>query len=89
MYISDLFRDEEEQDDYEERIELKLAEQEEEELGRIKEESRKRRQAILEKYKSQQLQQQTESHPVDVNKGFFFNFYFSDLFFSLTYWAFT
>ncbi|XWS23259.1 hypothetical protein CRYUN_Cryun29cG0105900 [Craigia yunnanensis] len=63
-----LKRDEEEQDDYEERIELKLAEQEEEELGRIKEESRKRRQAILEKYKSQQLQQQTESHPVDVNK---------------------
>ncbi|XWS34023.1 hypothetical protein CRYUN_Cryun21dG0003900 [Craigia yunnanensis] len=63
-----LKRDEEEQDNFEERIALKLAEQEEEELNRIKEESRKRRQAILEKYKSQQLQQQTQYHPVDVNK---------------------
>ncbi|XVF03418.1 hypothetical protein REPUB_Repub04eG0259600 [Reevesia pubescens] len=63
-----LKRDEEEQDDFEERIALKLAEQEEEELNRIKEESRKRRQAILEKYKSQQLQQQTQSHPVEVNE---------------------
>ncbi|XVE91409.1 hypothetical protein REPUB_Repub01dG0007000 [Reevesia pubescens] len=61
-----LKRDEEEQDDFEEGIALKLAEPEEEELNRIKEESRKRRQAILEKYKSQQLQQQTQSHPVDV-----------------------
>ncbi|XVE85947.1 hypothetical protein DITRI_Ditri17bG0132900 [Diplodiscus trichospermus] len=59
-------RDEEEQDDFEERIALKL--DEEEELNRIKEESRKRRQAILEKYKTQQLQQQTESHPADVNE---------------------
>ncbi|XWS69786.1 hypothetical protein CRYUN_Cryun04dG0208500 [Craigia yunnanensis] len=63
-----LKRDEEEQYDFEERIALKLAEQEEEEkLNRIKE-SRKRRQAILEKYNSQQLQPQTQSHPVDVNK---------------------
>ncbi|EOY02096.1 hypothetical protein QUC31_013454 [Theobroma cacao] len=61
-------RDEEEQDDFEERITLKLAEQEEDELSRIKEESRKRRQAILEKYKNQHLQQQTLSHSEDVNK---------------------
>ncbi|XP_022776973.1 serine/threonine-protein kinase prpf4B-like isoform X2 [Durio zibethinus] len=63
-----LKRDEEEQDDFEERIALKLPDHEEEELNRIKEESRKRRQAILEKYKSQRLQQQTQSHAVDVNK---------------------
>ncbi|XP_021299660.1 serine/threonine-protein kinase prpf4B [Herrania umbratica] len=61
-------RDKEEQDDFEERIALKLAEQEEDELSRIKEESRKRRQAILEKYKNQHLQQQTLSHLEDVNK---------------------
>lgn len=79
-YISDLFRDEAEQEDFEERITLKLAgEEEEAELNRIKEESRKRRQAILEKYKSQPLQQQTQSQSLaaDVNKGFFpINFYF-------------
>ncbi|XP_022726999.1 serine/threonine-protein kinase prpf4B-like [Durio zibethinus] len=63
-----LKRDEEEQDDFEKGIALKVAEQEEEELNRIKKESRKRRQAILEKYKSQQLQPQTQSYPVDVNK---------------------
>ncbi|PPD75623.1 hypothetical protein GOBAR_DD27459 [Gossypium barbadense] len=65
-----LKRDEEEQDDFEERITLKLAgeEEEEAELNRIKEESRKRRQAILEKYKSQPLQQQTQSLAADVNK---------------------
>ncbi|XWS64323.1 hypothetical protein CRYUN_Cryun06bG0176500 [Craigia yunnanensis] len=62
-----LKRDEEEQEDFEERIAVKLADQEGEELNRI-EESRKRRQAILEKYRSQQLQLQTQSHPVDVNK---------------------
>ncbi|KAJ8774565.1 hypothetical protein K2173_017011 [Erythroxylum novogranatense] len=55
--IRDKFkRDEAEQDDFEERIEFKLAEQEED-LDRIKEESRKRRQAILEKYKNQKPQQ--------------------------------
>ncbi|XAR72372.1 Non-specific serine/threonine protein kinase [Bertholletia excelsa] len=51
-------RDEDEQEEYQERIALQLADQEEEEdLNRIKEESRKRRQAILEKYRCQQLQQ--------------------------------
>lgn len=65
-----LKRDEEEQDDFEERLTLKLAgeEEEEAELNRIKEESRKRRQAILEKYKCQPLQQQTQSLAADVNK---------------------
>lgn len=46
-------RDEDEED-YEERIEQQLAKQEEEDPDKIKEESRKRRQAILEKYKQQQ-----------------------------------
>ncbi|KAG2665359.1 hypothetical protein I3760_15G005400 [Carya illinoinensis] len=48
-----LKRDDDEQGDYEEGIELQFGEQEEEDLNRIKEESRRRRQAILEKYKSQ------------------------------------
>lgn len=55
-----LKRDEDEQEDYQERVSLQLVEQEEEDLNRIKEESRRRRQAILEKYKTQQLQQQVE-----------------------------
>ncbi|KAK3008723.1 hypothetical protein RJ639_013126 [Escallonia herrerae] len=53
-------RDEAEEEDYQERIALQLPEQEEEEVNRIKEESRRRRQAILEKYKAQQLKQQQE-----------------------------
>ncbi|XP_052199029.1 uncharacterized protein LOC127806074 [Diospyros lotus] len=61
-------RDEDEQADYQERISLQLMDQEEEDLNRIKEESRKRMQAILEKYKSQQLQQQHEPHPENKNK---------------------
>lgn len=49
-------RDKVEQDEYQERMVLQLEEQEEEEdLNRIKEESRRRRQAILEKYKCKQL----------------------------------
>ncbi|KAK1390826.1 hypothetical protein POM88_019004 [Heracleum sosnowskyi] len=39
---------------------LHIAEQEDEDLNRIKEESRRRRQAILEKYKAQQSQQKHE-----------------------------
>ncbi|GAV59194.1 Pkinase domain-containing protein [Cephalotus follicularis] len=62
-----LKRDEDEdEDDFEERLALKLAEQEEEDLNKIKEESRKRRQAILEKYKNQNLQQQIEIRSDDV-----------------------
>lgn len=56
-----------EQEDFEERITLKLAEQEED-LDRVKEESRKRRQAILEKYRNQQLHQQNETRSEDVEK---------------------
>ncbi|KAF8391141.1 hypothetical protein HHK36_023442 [Tetracentron sinense] len=49
-----------EQEDYQERVALQLAEQEDEDLDRIKEESRKRREAILEKYKQRQLPQKNE-----------------------------
>lgn len=59
-------REEVEQEDYQEKIVLQLAEQEEEDLNKIKEESRRRRQAILEKYKAQQLQR--ESHLEDTGK---------------------
>lgn len=65
------FRDEDDQDDFEERIALKLAEQEEDDLDRIKEESRKRRDAILEKYRNQQLQQLKESGLEDADKSTF------------------
>lgn len=64
------FRDEDEQDDFEERINLKLAEQEED-LDRVKEESRKRRQAILEKFRNQQSLQKNETRLEDVEKGVF------------------
>lgn len=53
-------RDEDEQDSQEE-ISFQLAEhEEEEELDRIKEESRKRKQAILEKYRNLQLHPKTQ-----------------------------
>ncbi|GAB4840275.1 hypothetical protein Ancab_021039 [Ancistrocladus abbreviatus] len=65
---SKLDRDEDNQEEYEERVELKLAEQEEEDLNRIKEESRRRREAILQKYKPQQLQQQGQPQLEDVAK---------------------
>ncbi|KAF8378465.1 hypothetical protein HHK36_029805 [Tetracentron sinense] len=61
-------RDNDEQEDYQERVTLQLAEQEEEDLDRIKEESRKRREAILEKYKQQQLPQKNELHSEDPGK---------------------
>lgn len=63
-----LNRDEDEHEDYQERVTLQLAEKEEEEFNRIKEESRRRRQAILEKYKSQHSQQQLASHTEDTGK---------------------
>lgn len=63
-------RNENGQEDYEETETLQLAEQEEEDLNRIKEESRRRTQAILLKYKSQKLQQQshTEANSDDAEK---------------------
>lgn len=61
-------RDEDDQGDYEEATALQFAEQEEEDLNRIKEESRRRRQAILEKYKIQQPQQPNEPQSEDVKK---------------------
>ncbi|KAL9232270.1 hypothetical protein vseg_007398 [Gypsophila vaccaria] len=54
----DAKRDDEDQNGYEERVELMLAEQEEDDVDRIKEESRRRREAILQKYKAKELQQQ-------------------------------
>ncbi|XP_047340782.1 serine/threonine-protein kinase prpf4B-like isoform X2 [Impatiens glandulifera] len=45
-------REENETEDYEEKFALQLVDQEEEDLKRIKEESRRRMQAILEKYKA-------------------------------------
>ncbi|KAI4357838.1 hypothetical protein L6164_001761 [Bauhinia variegata] len=65
-------RGEYEQDDYEEKDTLQFAEQEEEDLNRIKEESRRRREAILEKYKQRQRVDQTpeneekDKEPVDI-----------------------
>ncbi|XP_043697400.1 serine/threonine-protein kinase prpf4B-like isoform X2 [Telopea speciosissima] len=56
-------RDEEAEEDYEDRVSLQLAEQEEDDVDRIKEESRKRRQAILEKYKQQQHQSPQQVEP--------------------------
>nr|XP_017234883.1 PREDICTED: serine/threonine-protein kinase prpf4B [Daucus carota subsp. sativus] len=58
-----LHRDDVEEEDYKETIFMQPAEQEEEDLSRIKEESRRRRQAILEKYKTQQSQQKHELKP--------------------------
>ncbi|KAL1809256.1 hypothetical protein ACET3Z_026246 [Daucus carota] len=55
-----LHRDDVEEEDYKETIFMQLAQQEEEDLSRIKEESRRRRQAILEKYKTQQSQKKHE-----------------------------
>ncbi|KAG6412923.1 hypothetical protein SASPL_125618 [Salvia splendens] len=55
-----LERDLDRQEDYQEKIAVQLAEQEEDDLERIKEESRRRRQAILEKYKNKQ--QKSETH---------------------------
>ncbi|KAL1553552.1 non-specific serine/threonine protein kinase [Salvia divinorum] len=49
-----LERDLDRQEDYQEKIAVQLAEQEEDDLEKIKEESRRRRQAILEKYKNKQ-----------------------------------
>ncbi|XP_050224470.1 uncharacterized protein LOC126674130 isoform X2 [Mercurialis annua] len=63
-----LERDEDEQDEFEERIALKLAEQDED-LDRVKEESRKRRQAILEKYRNQKKPQQNDTQLVHVEKA--------------------
>ncbi|CAM9001148.1 unnamed protein product [Rhodiola kirilowii] len=62
-------REEDEHEEYQERISLQLAEEEEDDVNRIKEESRRRRQAILEKYKNMKLQDQIEPHSVGIDKG--------------------
>ena len=53
-------RDELEQENFQENTVLQPAEKEEEEIDRIKEESRKRKQAILEKFKRQQKPEATK-----------------------------
>ncbi|KAL8167244.1 hypothetical protein V2J09_008743 [Rumex salicifolius] len=53
-------RDEDAQDDHSENMELEVLEQEEEDINRIKEESRKRREAILQKYRKQESQQKVD-----------------------------
>ena len=53
-----LNREEADEEMYQERSVLQVEEDEEEDLNRIKEESRRRRQAILEKYKTMSLKQQ-------------------------------
>ncbi|PKA64882.1 Serine/threonine-protein kinase AFC3 [Apostasia shenzhenica] len=55
------FLREQDEEDYQGRIEQQLAEQDDD-IDKIKEESRKRTQAILQKYKKQQMQQ--HDHPV-------------------------
>ncbi|XP_047943642.1 serine/threonine-protein kinase prpf4B-like isoform X2 [Salvia hispanica] len=60
-----LERDLDRQEDYQEKIAVQLAEQEEDDLERIKEESRRRRQAILEKYKNKQQKPETHLQAVD------------------------
>lgn len=57
----------EEEEDYQEKIEQQLAKQDEEDIDKIKEESRRRRQAILEKYRQRHLQQVESSS--DGNKN--------------------
>ncbi|KAK6931485.1 Protein kinase domain [Dillenia turbinata] len=60
-----LKRVDDEQEDYQENI---IMEQEEEDINKIKEESRRRMQAILEKYKSQTLLQEPHSQLGDLGK---------------------
>ncbi|KAL6969827.1 non-specific serine,threonine protein kinase [Sarracenia purpurea var. burkii] len=61
-------RDNDKQEDYQERIALQLVDEEEDDINRIKEESRRRRQAIIEKYKIQQSHRQQEPHLEDEDK---------------------
>lgn len=63
------FRVEDEMDDYEERVALKLAEQEEDNIEKIKERSRKMTQAIIEKHKKQQQQQPQREHHAEVTSS--------------------
>ncbi|XP_047330052.1 serine/threonine-protein kinase prpf4B-like [Impatiens glandulifera] len=55
-------------EDYEEKVALQLADQEEDDLDRIKEESRRRMQAILEKYKAKPSHQVNKPQPKDSEK---------------------
>lgn len=54
-------RDELEQENFQDNTVLQIAEKEEEEIDRIREESRKRKHAILEKFKTRHSQQKLEA----------------------------
>ncbi|WOH09336.1 hypothetical protein DCAR_0728793 [Daucus carota subsp. sativus] len=69
MIRSTWTEDDVEEEDYKETIFMQLAQQEEEDLSRIKEESRRRRQAILEKYKTQQSQKKHELKADETGKA--------------------
>ncbi|XP_064948160.1 uncharacterized protein LOC135583246 [Musa acuminata AAA Group] len=62
-------REEEEEEDYQDKIEQQLAKQDEDDVDMIKNESRKRRQAILEKYRQRQLRQVESSSDGNVNES--------------------
>lgn len=64
-----LCREEDNEEDYQERIETQLAAQEEDDVERIKEESRRRRQAILEKYKQQHQEKTDVEQPPTIIGG--------------------
>lgn len=74
-------REDDRQEDYQEKIAMQLAEQEDDDLERIKEESRRRRQAILEKYKNQHQQLETLSQDI----GLFLLLLFGDVRISLAF----
>ena len=69
IYYFALFAREEDEEDYKEKIEQQLAQHDEDDVEKIKEESRKRRLAILEKYKKKQLGKHTEAGPNNHGKG--------------------
>lgn len=75
-FVTSFCRDEVEQE-YQEKIVLQLAEQEEEEIDRIKEESRKLKQAILEKFKAQKSQQKHELNLEEAGEYFLDRLHFT------------
>lgn len=66
-----LYSDHDEEEEDEDNMSFQFADQEEEYLNRIKEESRRRSRAILEKYKCQQLEKQVKPSLKESEKGNF------------------
>ncbi|CAM6102700.1 unnamed protein product [Calypogeia fissa] len=69
---AEAMREEENQEEYQERVAAQLAAQEEDDVDRVKEESRKRRQAILEKYRKQE-QKPADEQPAATEEGIIAN----------------